>query len=76
MAMKTHSPSIIKYNQLVTYLVEQVDLGDRVLRLAAVLDEQRDEADVGVQRVKALGTHQRRRRVALLAQGSKRGRMH
>ena len=76
MAIKTHSWSIIKYNQLVAYaayLVEQVDLGDRVLRLAAVLDEQRDEADVGVQRVKALGAHQRRRRVALLAQGSKRG---
>ena len=57
MAIKTHSWSIIKYNQLVAYLVEQVDLGDRVLRLAAVLDEQRDEADVGVQCVKALCPH-------------------
>ena len=43
-----------------------------------MLDEERDEADVGVQRVEALGPDQRRGGVALLAEGSERkkgGRM-
>lgn len=41
-------------------LVEQVDLGDGIGRVARVLDEQPDEAHERVERVEAFGADQRR----------------
>ena len=40
--------------------VEEVDLSNRVLRLAGMLDEQRDQTDVRVQGMETLGADESR----------------